>query len=562
MDPDYSDREITTVSCSSNTFNVSGNGAAVQDNVLTISKEGVYILSGSVDDGRIVVEAGDQDKVQLVFNGFSITCSDHAPVFVKSGDKVFITLADNTENKVTDGSSYTALADDESNVDSAIFSKSDLTINGGGSLTVEGNMSHAIVLKDDLVVANGNINVTSVGSAVCGKDSVRIAQGTIKITSGGDGIKSDNTEDAEKGFVYIGGGTITINADTDGIQAETTLTCKNANITLTTSGGSENSSKTTTEGSFGGWGMWNDSTASSEDSTSAKGLKATGDIIISDSIITADTADDSIHSNANTTVDGGEFTITSGDDGIHSDTATTINSGNIKITKSYEGLEGSSVTINGGEIDITASDDGINAAGGNDMSAMGGRPSENSFTENSDVFIKITGGTVKVSADGDGIDSNTTVSIEGGTIFVDGPTNDGNGAIDSEQSPTISGGTIVALGSSGMAMGFSDGSEQASIMYVLSGSGSAGDVVTLSDSDGKELVSYTAGKAFNCINISTPDVTSDGTYTLKVGDDSYTIEMTSNTYSNGGGMGGFGGMGDMHGGGMGGDHGGNMPMGF
>ena len=544
QDPNYDESNAVAITCSGSEFKVNGTGAAAKDGVLTISAEGVYVLNGSIDDGRIVVEAADSAKVQLVLNGLTLKSSDHAPLFVKSADKVFITLKSGTENTITDGSSYTALGDDESNVDSAIFSRSDLTINGGGTLTVEGNFAHAIVSKDDLVITGGTINAASVTSAICGKDSVRIADGNINITSGADGIKSDNTENSEKGFVYISGGDISITAETDGIQSELYTVIEGASITLKTGGGSENSSQNQGDDDMRGWGKWGDfdqtDTTTEEDSTSAKGIKSAGDIIIDGATVTADTSDDSIHSNSNITVNSGTFTLSSGDDGIHADTATTINGGNITISKSYEGIEGSSVTITGGTIDITSSDDGINAAGGNDLSAMGGRPGENSFTENADIYIKITGGEINVNASGDGIDSNSNIIIEGGTVYVDGPSDSANGALDYENTATVSGGTVVAVGSSGMAQGFSDNSEQCSIMYNFSQNHSSGDEVTLTSSDGKELVSYTPSKSFNSVVISAADITEGVTYTLTVGDESVEIEMTSTVYSNSTFGGGFG----------------------
>lgn len=536
---EYDESNATTVTCKDKTFTVNGNGAKAADNVLTISEEGTYIISGTVTDGRIVVEADEKAKVQIVLKDCSITSSDYSALYVKSADKVFLTLADGTKNTISDGKTYKEDSE-ESNVDSAIFSKTTFTINGTGSLTVNGNMSHAIVSKDNLKIVSGTITVNSIGSAICGKDSVRIADGTINVTSGGDGIKATNTEKEDKGYVYIGGGKITITSDNDGIQAETTLTCEKADITLKTGGGSENSSKSHTE-DFGGWGKWGNqteasSTTSDEDSTSAKGLKAGGDITIDGTTVTADCADDTLHSNSNVTVNSGTLTLTSGDDGIHADTATTINGGKITITKSYEGIEGSNITINGGEIDVTASDDGVNAGGGSDQSAMGGRPGQNSFTADSNVYLKITGGTVKVNSGGDGLDANGNMFIEGGTIYVDGPTDSGNGALDYDGTATISGGTLVAVGSSGMAEKFSEDSKQASILYCMSESHKAGEKIVLTDESGKELVSYTAAKSFNAVNISTPELKSSGNYTLKVGDSSYEIEMTSNSYSNGGGM--------------------------
>ena len=173
---------------------------------------------------------------------------------------------------------------------------------------------------------------------------------------------------------------------------------------------------------------------------------------------------------------------------------------------------------------------------------MGGRIGQNSFTANSDVYLKITDGNVKVNAGGDGLDSNNTITIEGGTIFVDGPTDNGNAAIDYEVSATISGGTLVAVGTSGMAVCFSEDSTQASILYAFSTNHSAGEKITLTSSTGEEILSYTSAKNFNAVNLSSAKIKSGETYTLTAGSESVSIELTSNTYSNvTGGMGGMGG---------------------
>lgn len=541
MEVGYEETEAIKISCSGNEFTINGNGATAKDGVLTISQEGTYVLSGSIDEGRIVIDVSDQEKVQLVLNGFSIKCTTHSPLFIKSADKVFITLKEDTQNTITDGTSYTALADDESNVDAAIFSRADMTINGSGTLTVNGNMKNGIVSKDDLTITGGTITVNAKNNGICGKDCVKIADGTITVKSEGDGIKSDNSEDTSKGYIYICGGKININSTTDAIQAETLLTIEKGEITLNTGGGSENSSKTAKGEDNPQWGRWGqeNTTSTNDDTASAKGLKAGSDIKISNATITADTSDDSIHSNSNVTIESGSLNLKSGDDGIHADTSTIINGGNILIEKSYEGIEGSNVTISGGTVELTASDDGINAAGGNDGSAMGGRPGQNNFNENSDTYIKITGGKLTVNASGDGLDSNGSLTVEGGETYVNGPTNSGNGALDYDSTATISGGIIVAVGSSGMAQGFSDSSTQCSILYNLSNSYSEGDKITLADSNGKEVLSYTATKQFNSVLISTPELTKDGKYKLTVGNDSYDIEMSSTVYSNGSsGMGG------------------------
>ena len=551
---DYDESKAVKITCFDSTFKAEGEGVVVKDNVLTITTEGVYILSGTIKDGRIVVEAGDSDKVQLVLNGYSITSSSYSAIYVKSADKVFITTAKGTKNTVADGKTY-ASDSEESNVDAAIFSKSDLVINGGGELTVTGSMSHAIVSKDDLKITGGTLGVTSVDSAIAGKDSVRIANAAISITSGGDGIKSSNTEDVLKGYVYLESGTVTITSGGDAIQADTSLINTGAKVTAQAGGGSSASTKEHTE-EFGGRGMFggmfggNEGTAASDsaddDSTSTKGLKAGGDIIVKGGEFTADSADDAVHSDGSVTIEGGKLTLTSGDDGIHAEENVVISGGELTITGSYEGIEGKSITIKDGTVDVTSSDDGMNATDGVSEGGMPGAGGGmmGGDAASSDVFLLISGGTVHVNADGDGLDSNGTLKVEGGNITVDGPTNSGNGALDSGSGAAISGGSIIAVGSSGMAESFGTSSTQASILYNMSETHSAGETITLKDSSGNVLMTYKAEKTFNSVVISTPEIKENGTYTLTVGSRSYTIEMTSVSYSNGGSVGGMqGGMG-------------------
>ncbi len=555
---EYDESDAVEITLSDTTFKASGDGVSVDKNVLTISKEGVYILSGTIKDGRIVIAAGDSDKVQLVLNSCSITSSDYSAIFVESADKVFVTTAKGTENTITDGKTYSSAAE-ESGADAAIYSKSDLVINGSGTLNVTGNLSHAVVSKDDLKITGGTISAEAAESAVCGKDSVRIANADITIKSGADAIKATNTEDTAKGYIYIESGTINVTAEGDVLSAESDIIIAGGTISAQAGGGSSNS-QNTHENDF----MMSrnnaaaaSSTSTEDESDSTKGLKAGGSVTIKDGTIDLNCADDTVHAGGSVTISGGKLTFASGDDGIHSDDAVTISGGTVSITESYEGIEGKNVTISGGEVIVTAEDDGMNATDGTSEGGMGGFGGMGGMMQDSassDVFLLISGGTVHVNADGDGLDSNGVLTISGGTIYVDGPTNSGNGALDSGSGAVITGGTIIAVGSSGMAESFGTSSTQGSILYNLDESHQAGEQITLTDSSGKELLTYKAAKTFNSVVISTPEVTASGTYTLTVGSKQYTIEMSTISYSNGGsmmgggmdnmgGMGGFGGFG-------------------
>lgn len=540
---DYS--ECTDITLSNSTASCSDSSVTVADGSVTITKAGTYKLSGTFT-GQIIVNAGDSDKVQLVLDNASIAKEGSAALYIINADKVFVTTVKGTENTLSSTGEFTS-SDDETNVDGAIFSKSDITFNGSGTLNVNCESKHGIVTKDDLKITGGTYNITSASQGLSGKDSVRIAGGNITVTSGTDGIHSENTDDTEKGYVYISGGTLNITSGKDCIDASGTVDIKDGTFTFKAGGGS--SEKTT-----------GDSTES------YKGIKADGLLTISGGTFDIDTLDDAIHSNADVTVSGGTLDISTGDDGIHSDNNTVVSGGEINIAKCYEGLEGQTVTVSGGKVTLTASDDGINAAGG-DNQGVGGGFGPDSFSADSDAKITITGGEIHVNASGDGLDSNGDIEISGGTVFVYGPTSGGDGSLDYENNAVITGGTVIMAGSSGMAMNFGSQSTQGSIL-ASTGNASAGTAVKLTDSSGNVIAEFTPTVSFQTVVISTPDITSDGTYTLTVGDSTQEITMSGYIYGSGmgggqpggnGGFGGFGGGNRPGGNNQGGFGGGNPP---
>lgn len=551
MDFSFSDRDITaeydknnqaTIKLNSSNAKIEGNGIQNKDGAVVITKAGTYTFEGSLNS-IIRVEAGDSDKVQIVLDNVTINNSGGPAIYIKSADKVFITLADGSENKISDGTDYT-LTDGDTNVDGAIFSKSDLTINGKGSLTVNGNCKHAIISKDDLVISDSTLEIRSVNVGLNGKDCVKINNGNIKIFSGSDAIRSDNSEDSSRGYVYIEGGILDLVSDGDGIAAETVLKINNAEISVISGGGSSQS--------------YTSSNASS------KGFKAGSDILISGGKFSINSLDDCIHSNNTLIISDGVFSLSSGDDGIHADTSLSVAGGEISILKSYEGLEASRILISGGNINIVASDDGINAAGGNDGSSMGTRPGQGRFSSSTGEII-ILGGYTVVNASGDGIDSNGTINVSGGITLVSGPTSNGNGSFDYEDSASVTGGILIALGSSGMAQGFTSAENQGAILCSFQ-SQSGGTSFALCDSSGKAVVSFTPEKAYQSAVVTAPKIQASNTYTLVAGgkvtgadQNGFAqnaaisggtalsqIEMTSTIYSSGDGMH----RGSMNGGGM------------
>ena len=513
------------------------DGVVIDGQMVTITAEGTYIFSGTLSEGQIVVDA-DNAKVQIVFDNVDITCASSAAVYVKSAEKVFVTLAEGSQNTLRNTDEYVAI--DDNNIDAVIFAKSDLTLNGTGSLTIISAEGHGIVSKDDLKIIGGTYDITAAGHALSGKDSVRIADGTFILTAEKDGIHAENADDEEKGYIYIADGDFTITSDGDGMDASSIVQIEDGTFDITAGGGAANSQKTH-EADMPGGGMSQNierpdgksmpqmgekpdeesmsqmgekpdeesmpqmgekpdgenmpqDTTTDESSTSTKGIKAGGGMYLNGGTYQIDSADDSIHSNANITIADGTYTLATGDDGVHADDALTVNGGTITVTESYEGLEGLTVTINDGTIDITASDDGINTAGEK---------------------MELNGGYIHILAGGDGVDSNGDLTINGGEIYIDGPSDNGNSAIDygDRSSAYMNGGTLVAIGNSGMAEGMSDSSKQKVLMVKLGEQMEAGDVV-LTDSEGNVIVSYTALKSYDCVIISTAEVENGATYTL------------------------------------------------
>ena len=499
----YDEDTATAITLSDDASSCDSSSVTISDNTITITDEGTYLLTGSLSDGQVIVDADDK-KVQLVLDSVDINCDTSAALYVKAADKVFVTLASDSENTLSNTNDFVAI--DDNNIDAVIFSKDDLTLNGSGTLTVTAKYGHGIVSKDDLVITSGTYQITAAKHALSGQDSVRIADGILTLNAGTDGIHSENTDDDAKGFIYIANGDISITADSDGFDAEETLQ-----------------------------------------------------------------------------VDGGNIEVYAGDDGLHSDDDLIITAGTINVTKSYEGLEGMTVTIEDGDISVVSSDDGINASGDgtsgessqggthpekpddsdstedrpeppngfdkNDNSSADSNSDSNSDSKPADLpdgnagpgdgnggpgdgmeeatnynLIQISGGKIYINASGDGIDSNGNLTVTGGEIYVDGPTSGGDGALDCSGTTLISGGTVIAVGSSGMAENFDSSSAQGSMITTVSDSMITGDI-TLKDSEGNTIVSYSPSKEYSSVVISCADLKEGETYTLVAGDTSTSVSL-------------------------------------
>lgn len=438
-------------------------GVTIAGDTVTITQEGNYLLTGTLANGQIIVDAPKDAKIQLVLENASVSRTGSAALYVRQADKVFVTTAEGSTNTLASSGSF--VQTDENKVDGAVFSKEDITLNGAGSLTVSCQTGHGIVGKDDVKLAGGTVTVEAAKKGISAKDSLSIADGSLTVNSGTSALHCENSDDSTLGGIFIGGGALDLTTGSDGIHAAAWLE-----------------------------------------------------------------------------ITGGTIAVNAGDDGLHADGALTITGGTVNVSRSYEGIEGATVTITGGRISVTASDDGINAADGTTAGGMRGGFGAGS----SSASILIRGGTLEVNAQGDGVDSNGTLRVEGGALYVSGPTNSGNGAIDYEFSGTVTGGVVVAAGAAGMAQNFGSESTQGAILWNLSSTMPGGTAVTLADAQGNVLAAYTPVKNFQTVVFSAPGITAGADYILTAGNVSETITMgDSLIYNAGGGAGGFGGRGGM-----------------
>ena len=393
-----------------------GTGVEVNGNTLTFRDGGTYRLSGTLTNGRLQVDAGDE-VVRLVFDGVTVTSSDGSPFVVQSANEAIVYLAEGTENELSDAAAYADASSDAP--DAAIYSMADLTLGGLGSLTVNGSYNDAIVSKDGLAIAGGTLNVNAADDGIRGKDYVVMVDGSCRIQAAGDGVKSDNEEDEDRGWVLVSGGSLD---------------------------------------------------------------------------------------------------VSSGDDAVKAHRLVTVTGGSVQVTDSYEGIEAAHIAVGGGDVSVVSSDDALNAAGdstsGVEIGGMGGGPMEETA---GDYSVVITGGNVTLDAGGDGLDSNGSASITGGTVVINGPEMPGNGALDVNGSLSVDGGILAAAGSAGMAMVPGESSAQSAVQLTFNSPVPAGTTVQLADPEGALVATFVTAKNTESLVYSSPEIQEGTTYTVYTG---------------------------------------------
>ena len=590
LDYDYDEAEVVAITLNGDNISCKSSDVRIDGSTITIQKAGTYLLSGTLTDGNIIVDSDDKENVRLIFNGVEISSSTTSPLYIKNAEKTIVTLVEGTENTLSDSENY--ILDDESNNEpnGTIFSKDDLVINGLGSLIINANYNHGIQNKDLLKIISGNIDITSVGDAIIGKDGVIVKEAVINIESQEDGIKATKVEE-NKGYVYLDNPEITIKSKKDGIQAVTCLYVKDGKYNIETGETNENSqSNSDTSADYSRKGMKagvditienGEYTIDSEDD----GIHSNNSITVNAGTVNIASKDDGVHADTELTINNGDIKVSESDEGLEAK-YITINDGNIDITSSDDGINASSGSSNtsddgnapgagsrpemptnengeadtnagnrpemptneNGEVDtnagnrpeMPANENSENTLGNNGGMMPGG--GQGGFNESDGSELVINGGIVHVNAGGDGIDSNGTITINGGEIYVDGPTSGGDGALDYADTCEINGGILVAAGSIGMATAPTSGSTQYSVNAAFSKTYNGETKVTVKDSSGNEVLTYTPAKNFQSFVFSTDKLKSGETYTIYAGDTqegTFTVSDITTTVGNvSSGMGG------------------------
>lgn len=589
----YDEESAAHITLSGATAESDSSAVSVEGSTVTITDEGTYILTGSLEDGSVVVNAGDTDKVQLVLDNVQITNADGAAIYIPAADKVFITTAADSANTLENGGSYTAI--DDNNIDGVIFSKCDLTLNGAGSLTIQAQAGHGVVSKDDLVVTSGSYAVTAAGQGLSGKDSVAIAGGTFVLETGKDAIQSDNEEDADKGYIYLAGGDYTITSQGDGVSASGWLWVADGSYTVFSGGGSENGADHADSQAPGGMGdggggrgsrdFENGQPPEKPDGTQQpaegqppqlpEGMEQTAAEQPPEDAVAGATpqapqaedstsADQSGESEADASdtpstkgfkagtglcVAGGIFAMDCADDAFHTNGDMTWMAGEADVATGDDAFHADgALAVEGGSIKVSACYEGLEgltvtlADGQVDITASD--DGVNAAGDNvADCCITITGGQLTVDAGGDGLDSNGDIAMSGGTVYVAGPENGADFALDYDGSASITGGTFIGLGMNGMAQNFGDSSTQGTILLTVD-TQSAGTQLSVAGEDGAVLASWQAPKSYSAVVVSCPGLEAGGSYTVTAGSSQTQITLDSLVYGSGmqqpGGMGGRG----------------------
>lgn len=419
----------TGISLNGNSITVKGKCVSVSGTTATITCPGTYVISGSLTDGRIIVNSKGAGLVRLVLNGVNISSSVSAPIYVKQAAQTEIVLADGSVNVVSDPPAYVYDDPVAMEPNAAVFSDDALVVSGTGTLTVAAHFNDGIASKDSLLINGGILNVSAVDDGIRGKDSLIVNDADLYLNVGGDGLKADNEVDANLGGLSILDGDFHITCGGDAISAAKVANIGGGTFTVLAGGGHTVTIPTT---------------------ASAKGVKGGTGVTIGGGTFNIDAADDGVHSNTNLTISGGSLTIATNSsttagygDAVHAEATTTITGGTINITACYEGIEGANVAISNANVHVVSSDDAITSDGAVNIA--------------SGTYTIVSGGghtvTIPSTASAKGIKGLASVTIGGGTFTMD-CADDG---VHSNNAIVINGGTMTIATNSSASASYGDG---------------------------------------------------------------------------------------------------------
>ena len=489
----FDESQATQVTLADQTATVTGQGASFSDQTLTISQAGTYVLTGSGKNLKLVVEAADTDQVHLVFQNLTLE-GEGSLLRINKAQEVVISLAEGSQNALTESQ-----ASDDEKVKATIHSQVPLTLNGTGNLTLTALTKNALEVGDDLKVLGGTYTVKAANHGFKTEGALDIEAATLSIEAGKDGLHAEHDETTERANISLNPTQLSIAATEDGVDAGNELTIKGGTITVSQSEeglearvirqlGGDVTIKSSDDGVNASAGS---SSKTSDTSTTSKTTDASG---TSNSADTSPSASQATSDSATASAPNRQATA---------DPAATSQPDQASKDKNQTppAPPAGQAPPQGGQLPQGGQGPGSMPPGGQEESD----PS---------LEIILAGGSLTVDAEGDGIDSNGTVTISGGSLVVNGSVHDGNGPLDAAGDITITGGTVWALGTSDMLQAFAQGSTQASITANIAGT--AGQTLIILDANGKEVARQTASKDFQAVVMSSADLVDGQTYTIQV----------------------------------------------
>ena len=489
----FDESQATQVTLAAQTATVTGQGASFSDQTLTISQAGTYVLTGSGKNLKLVVEAADTDQVYLVFQNLTLE-GEGTLLQVNKAHEVVISLAEGSQNALTENQ-----ASDDKKVKATIHSQVPLTLNGTGSLTLTALTKNALEVEDDLKVLGGTYTVKAANHGFKAEGALAIEVATLTIEAGKDGLHAEHDETTERANISLNPTQLSIAATEDGVDAGNELTIKGGTITVSQS---EEGLEARVIRQLGG----DVTIKSSDDGVNASAGSSSK---TSDTSATSKTTDASATSNtADTSSSASQATSDSATASAPDSQATADPAATSQTDQANKDKNQTPPAPPAGQAPPQGGQPPQNGQG------PGGMPPGGQEESDPSLQIILEGGTLTIDAEGDGIDSNGTVTISGGSLVVNGSVQGGNGPLDAAGDITITGGRVWALGTSDMLQGFAQGSTQASITANIAGT--AGQTLIILDANGKEVARQTASKDFQAVIMSSADLVDGQTYTIQV----------------------------------------------